>query len=144
MILGSQYRAVLFSHYLTEYLKREYPKKNFDHPKKHFIFGNPLYVRNENARNGIVVKWSFHVALAVKIKDSEALLILDPALSAKPMTKANFHQMLDKPPSQHSQISGFVTCNANTIGIESICVNPPNKQQTGVLTNPKINVFLDR
>ena len=70
------------------------------------------------------MRWGWHVALAVKISNSNpdirnTLWILDPALSKKPMTKAEFHQMFSSHPSF---ISGFVTCDANTVNKDDMCV----------------------
>ena len=142
LVLGCSYRALLFSHHLTQYLEEKFPGKNFDPPKKHFIFG---YLRHitENAGNDIAAEWQYHVALAVKIRNSNTLFILDPSLNPKPVTKANFHQRFKAPASYASFISGFVTCDANTIGKENLCVNP-TENQLQFLQSPKIGIFLNR
>ena len=101
----------------------------------------------ENAGNGKFAKWNFHVVLAVKLSNSDSvikntLLILDPALSAKPMTKSNFHQMLSV---DSSLITGFVTCDANAISLKDMCVNPTGDQfQLIDKSKFEINIFLNR
>ena len=97
-------------------------------------------MQTENAENGIAAEWEYHVVLAVKIRNSNTLLILDPSLSPKPMTKTNFHQMFRVNPSL---ITGFVTCDANTIGQFDRCVNP-TQNQLQFLQSPKIGIFLNR
>ena len=119
MVLGCQLRAYLFGEYLIEYLTEKYPEKNFDLPKKHFIFGH-LFFETENARNGIDVEWQFHVAPAVKIRSLKPLLILDPSISPVPLTKAKFHQMF----KDTGRLTGFVTCEADTFGMEDYCIRP--------------------
>ena len=106
-----------------------------------------MIVPSEKTRNGIAAEWHYHVVLAVKITNSDPaienpLLILDPALSAKPMTKEKFHQMFHSI-RDLSYITGFVTCDANTISMNDMCVNPTeNKFQ--YLQDREINIFLDR
>ena len=101
----------------------------------------------ENAGNGIAAKWNFHVVLAVKLSNSDpaiqnTLLILDPALSAKPMTKANFHQMLSVDSNSH--ITGFVTCDANAISLKDMCANGIGDQFKYLQSKFEINIFLNR
>ena len=119
MVLGCQLRAHLFGKYLIEYLTEKYPEKNFDLPKKHFIFGH-LFFETENARNGRDVEWQFHVAPAVKIRSLKPLLILDPSISPIPLTKAKFHQMF----RDTGRLTGYVTCEANTYGMGDSCFRP--------------------
>ena len=102
----------------------------------------------ENAGNGIAAKWNFHVVLAVKLSNSDpaiqnTLLILDPALSAKPMTKANFHQMLSADSNSH--MTGFVTCDANAISLKDMCERYGKGDQFKYLQSKfEINIFLNR
>ena len=101
----------------------------------------------ENAGNGIAAKWNFHVVLAVKLSNSDpaiqnTLLILDPALSAKPMTKANFHQMLSADSNSH--MTGFVTCDANAISLKDMCINGIGDQFKYLQSKFEINIFLNR
>ena len=100
----------------------------------------------ENAGNGKFAKWNFHVVLAVKLSNSDSaiknpLLILDPAISTKPMTKANFHQMLS---GDSSHITGFVTCDANAIKLKDTCINPTGDQFQYLQSKFEINIFLSR
>ena len=101
----------------------------------------------ENAGEGNTAEWSYHVVLAVKISNSDPatenpLLILDPALSSKPMTKENFHQKFQNI-RDLSFITGFVTCDANTISINDMCLNP-TVSKFQYLQDREINTFLDR
>ena len=124
MVSGCQLRAYLFGEYLIEYLTEKYPEKNFDLPKKHFIFGH-LFFETENARNGRDVEWQFHVAPAVKIRSLKPLLILDPSISPVPLTKAKFHQMF----KDTGRLTGFVTCEADTFGMEDSCIRPESMSE---------------
>ena len=122
-----------------EYLNRKFSGKNLDPPKKHFIFGDKLIYSSENAAVNNYVKWNFHVALAIKIANDDALYILDPSLSPKPLTKAEFHKIFNQP--GQPEITGFVTCHADTLDHGDGCINP-----TAVNNNRhfrKIEAFLD-
>ena len=94
-------------------MSKKYPRKNFDPPKKHFIFGDLNYP-TVNAEKKDMAEWGFHVALAVKISNSDTLYILDPSLSATPLPKAEYHQLLTE---GGGNVRGYVTCSANTFNL---------------------------
>ena len=90
------------------------------------MFGNLVYETDNAYENGRA-EWGFHVALAVKIRNSDpelqnTLYILDPSLSPTPLPKAEYHQLLTE--SELSILRGFVTCAANTYGKWDYCIDP--------------------
>ena len=115
--LGCQHRAHLFSKYLTKHLKKKFPRKKFDLPKKHFIFGDLAY-ETDNVRRGNVVSWGFHVVPILKLSANENLYILDPSISPDPLTKSEYHYIF------RGRISGYVTCDSNTYNIGDDCFAP--------------------
>ena len=119
-ILGCMHRAYLFVKHLTEYVNKKFPQKTFEPPHKHFIFGN-LYVESKNARNGVGIDWNHHVVPTVRIRNPnpDTLGILDPALYAKPVSKADYHQKFN----ENGNINGYVTCGSNTYSSGDFCLN---------------------
>ena len=122
-ILGCQHRAHLFAKHLTEYFKNKFPKKKFEPPHKHFLFGS-FHFDNKNAQDvkkGI--DWDYHVAPTIKVTDpsfdiQNTLWILDPALSPKPLSKADYHQKFNK----DGKINGYVTCDYNSYSSRDQCL----------------------
>ena len=137
-ILGCQHRAYLFAKHLTQYANDNFPHhpaRSFEPPMKHFLFGN-FQFDSENARDEQYgIHWSYHVAPAIKIRNSNSqirhnptLWILDPALSPKPLSKTEYHQKF----REFGRITGYVTCGANTYGSGDKCIDAmdnedPNK-----------------
>ena len=90
------------------------------------MFGNLVYETDNACENGRA-EWGFHVALAVKIRNSDpelqnTLYILDPSLRSTPLPKAEYHQLFTE--SGLSTLRGFVTCAANTYGKWDNCIDP--------------------
>ena len=81
-----------------------------------------MILETENAENGQDVEWHNHVALALKISGSDDLLILDPGVSPRPITKAEYHQMFRN--VRNGVLTGFVTCDANTFNVIDGCFDP--------------------
>ena len=115
--LGCHHRAHLFSKYLIIHLKKKFPTKKFDAPKKHFIFGN-LHYKTKNAQNGKDVNWGYHVTLALKISEKNVLYILDPSISPIPLTKSEYHEIF------RGMTTGYVTCHSDTYNLQDDCFNP--------------------
>ena len=87
----------------------------------------------DNAIENGLAEWSFHVALAVKISNSNhehqnTLYILDPSLSATPLPKAEYHQLLTE---SGGKVRGFVTCAANTYGKWDNCIDAVAPEDPG-------------
>ena len=76
-----------------------------------------------------MAEWGFHVALAVKISNSDTLYILDPSLSSMPLSKAEYHQLFTE--SGLSILRGFVTCAANTYGKWDNCIDAVAPEDPG-------------
>ena len=102
------------------FLRKKYPEKKFDPPKKHFIFGDLVY-NTDNAEENGMAEWYNHVALAIKISDSDDLYILDPSLRETPLPKAEYHRFLTE---SGSTLRGFVTCVADTYSKRDNCFDP--------------------
>ena len=81
-----------------------------------------MKIPTDNARKNGMATWGFHVALAVKISNSDTLYILDPSLSETPLPKAEYHQLFTE--SGLSVLRGFVTCSADTYGKWDSCIDP--------------------
>merc|ERR1712136_110296 len=109
MYHGCKYRAHLFSKYLTKHLKKNFPRKKFDLPKRHFIFGELAY-QTDNARlvgfRRRVVDWGFHVVPMLKLSGNEN------------------HNIFG------DMIRGYVTCESNTYHIEDDCFAPDNVEKS--------------
>ena len=86
-----------------------------------------MIIKTDNAEENGLAEWNHHVALAVKITNSNhelqnTLYILDPSLSQTPLPKAEYHQLLTE--SEGSVLRGFVTCSADTYGKWDNCIDP--------------------
>ena len=95
-----------------------------------------------NAEKKDMAEWGFHVALAVRISNSDTLYILDPSLSKTPLPKAEYHQLFTE--SGHSTLTGFVTCTADTYTKGDNCIDPVESPLTSEQVDYINKYLLDR
>ena len=105
-----------------------------------------MKIPTDNARKNGMATWGFHVALAVKITNSDeqlqnTLYILDPSLSKTPLPKAEYHQLFTE--SGLSTLRGFVTCSADTYSKEDNCIVPVEDPLTSEELDETTKDFLD-
>ena len=115
--LGCFMRAQLYMDRITSYLRRTQPTKSWAEPHKHFVFGN---LKIESGGGNGKASWWYHVALIVRLRDGK-LYVLDPALSANPIKKQRWYNLMTKLPG--STITGYVTCNPSTYWPSNDCRN---------------------
>ena len=112
-------RAEVYSKRIVKRLKEIFPKKTFFLPKKHFVFGR-LAAESNSTLNGIV-RWRYHVAPIVRLNDGK-LYVLDPALSADPIEKEKWYDLMRANPT--AKITGYVTCESATYHSGYSCFQP--------------------
>jgi len=112
-------RAQLYSKKIVDELKTRYPHLKFDIPKMHFVFGDYLKAKSDSTVNGYV-EWVWHVAPIVRLRDGK-LYVLDPSLSANPIEKESWHELMTEYPGK---VTGYVTCESNTYLAWDECFNP--------------------
>ena len=104
---------------ITQYAKQTFPGKEFTRPQNHWIFGNlgfksKPYKSDSLETSGLEeITWNFHVAPIIKV-DKETY-ILDPSVSATPITKSAWYRLISQ--RDRAQITGYVTCKENTVRI---------------------------
>ena len=59
----------------------------------------------------------------LKLSGNENLYLLDPSISAKPLTKSEYHSEFE------GMIKGYVTCDSNTYNIDDDCFAPDNVEE---------------
>ena len=117
---GCYTRAELFSKRIVELLKKMFPEKTFDPPRKHFVFGT-LWVRSNNTLTG-TLSWKYHVAPIVRLYNKK-LYILDPALSADAIEKEKWYGLMEAAPE--ANITGYVTCASASYWPFDYCLPDP-------------------
>ena len=131
-------RAYHFARKITELVREHYqkedPSKTFADPYIHYMYGTFIY-KVEKGDPGETVRWKFHVAPIIKLKDSE-LYLLDPLISEGPMKKNEYHAKIGNPENQQqhpihntlirSELTGYVTCKPETYDFEHDCFEPAN------------------
>jgi len=119
---GCWIRAELYSTLILKFLDEKYPNQSFEAPKKHFAFGD-LWTKSKNAAPGAEewIGWNYHVAPIVRLNDGK-LYVFDPALGGNALPKEEWYTVMTQKPS--SNISGFVSCEANTYSPSSSCFHP--------------------
>ena len=145
---GCAERSHLFSQSIVRVLRRETLKgkqfegKQFARPFKHIAFGT-LVAQTPNALKGQIM-WRSHIAPIIKLQDDQ-FYILDPALSADPIAKNKWYDMLVTNPNAYkvnSQMTGFVTCWPNTYTADNECFDPSVSFRHTETVNERISILL--
>ena len=139
IVSGCYARAQHFGKKLVELIRNQNNNAIFNDPYKHFMFGSLVSHVKEMGKKIREVNWDNHIAPIVKLKDN-ALYILDPLVSNRPMKRDEYHSALE---STGSKITGYVTCQPDTYGHEDDCFNPDKMEAKKLEThNDKTSLFL--
>ena len=104
---------------------------HFERPYLHFAWGW-LVFDTDNVPSSYAYKnqavWNHHVAPIIRINDM-ILYVLDPGISAVPLLKNQWHDIMtrsmDKQSGIHPYITGYVTCRTDAYYLaHSDCINP--------------------
>ena len=127
-------RAQHFGKKIVELVRRQNNNAIFNDPYKHYMFGSLVSHVKEMGKKIREVTWDNHVAPIVKLRDN-ALYILDPLVSNRPMKRDEYHSALE---STGSKIKGYVTCQPDTYGHEDDCFNPDKMEGEKLKTHNEL------
>lgn len=127
-------RAQHFGKKIVELVRRQNNNAIFNDPFKHYMFGSLVSHVKEMGKKIREVTWDNHVAPIGKLRDN-ALYILDPLVSNRPMKRDEYHSALE---STGSKIKGYVTCQPDTYGHEDDCFNPDKMEAEKLKTHNEL------